>query len=54
MSLRSNYHIKISKLCGKLNNEYQNIAIAKRIIQKITILLKINKIYLTNLNKKYN
>ena len=53
-ALLSYIHIKISKLCGKLNNEYQNIAIAKRIIQKITILLKINKIYLKNLNKKYN
>jgi len=55
MSLRSSYHIKISKLCGELNNEYKNNAIAKRIIQKIIIILKINKINVTNLNKhKFN
>ncbi len=42
-------------MCSKLNNEYKIKAIVKRIKQKIIILLQINKIFSTNLNKhKFN
>ena len=54
MSLKSNYHKEISKLCNKLNTEYKNIAIARRITQKVILLLQINKIYVTNINKYKN